>query len=625
MKIALPKKKSTELPAVLEKRVQEARTVLAHQHDPALIDALSERELAEDRALAEAVRDHQRKDQQARLDSAAAAAERTRSTVAALADREAEELLLAQRAISEARRATSPQSVLAHLYKRRTLVLRILTVVMIAAMAYSAVTVQHNIAPDGKDNPLFWLSFALEGLISGVLIAIMLSTSDTAQWIRIDEKDVWKTHVTEGVLLVLTVGLNTFPFLHWGDNKGVDVYGVGVHAIAPIMMGVALATHDRVSKRYGQAIAAVAETISETDEIAKRLAELTRMTAEPATAFAPTAPVAHHRAAERVDLSSPALEETAPDVDRALASIARAALDSACDKDLASSARDTNNPSRARDMSSARDDQNLSSARDTEESSSARDEVSIAIDAQSFARDIASDTVETDRARPARDPRATTGKDTAASAVVLAAVESIVDHAGDENAQALVNTDAVVDNEVSRVDHLPSDQGIDAVSIVDREDAVAREEDEENDAADTAAIDRRAMVSLVRPAPAPSAGRTVARGSRAGRAPVARQASVTGALAHAEQAAPQTSRRRVNAKVGPFTRELSRGEAMKLAGAVIERGLSKQPVDVLSRIYEAASQPQTTANSIAVAMGLTHSTVGRAIAAANKVSGPRSL
>ncbi|MEV6259017.1 hypothetical protein AB0L97_37875 [Nocardia sp. NPDC051911] len=316
MKIALPKKKSTELPAVLEKRVQEARTVLAHQHDPALIDALSERELAEDRALAEAVRDHQRKDQQARLDSAAAAAERTRSTVAALADREAEELLLAQRAISEARRATSPQSVLAHLYKRRTLVLRILTVVMIAAMAYSAVTVQHNIAPDGRDNPLFWLSFALEGLISGVLIAIMLSTSDTAQWIRIDDKDVWKTHVTEGVLLVLTVGLNTFPFLHWGDdNKGVDVYGVGVHAIAPIMMGVALATHDRVSKRYGQAIAAVAETISETDEIANRLAELTRMTAEPATAFAPTAPVAHHRTAERVDLSpAPALEQPAPAV-----------------------------------------------------------------------------------------------------------------------------------------------------------------------------------------------------------------------------------------------------------------------------------------------------------------------
>ncbi|WP_063046300.1 hypothetical protein [Nocardia pseudovaccinii] len=312
MKITLPKKKS-ELPAVLEHRVQKARAVLAHQHDPALVEALSEQELAEKRALAEAKRSHELKDQQARLDSAAAAAKRTRDTVAKLADREAEELLLAQRAINEARRATSPQSLLAHLYKRRTLVLRILTGVMIAAMAYSAFTVQNNIAPGGKGDPLFWLSYALEGLISGVLIAIMLSTSDTAQWIRVNDKDVWKTHVTEGILLALTVGLNTFPYLHWGDNKDLDVYGVAVHAIAPIMMGVALATHDRVSKHYGQAIAVVADTISETDEIATRLAELTQMSLEPMDAFAPTAPVTHHRTAERVDLSpAPALEQPAP-------------------------------------------------------------------------------------------------------------------------------------------------------------------------------------------------------------------------------------------------------------------------------------------------------------------------
>ncbi|MBF6302314.1 hypothetical protein IU459_32945 [Nocardia amamiensis] len=308
MKITLTKK-STELPAVLERRVQQARTVLAHQHDPALLDALSERELAEKRALAEAVREHELKDQYARLDSAAAAAKRTRSTVAALADREAEELLLAQRAISDARRATSPQSRLARLYKRRTLVLRILTSVMIAAMLYSAVTVQQNIAPaGGVTNPMFWFSYALEALISGSLLAIMLIDSDTVEWLP----EVESQKGIEVALLAVTIGLNTFPYI-----KSLDFYGTVVHTIAPVMMGVALSIHDRATRRYGNAIIRATETITDTDEITTRLAELTRMTADPMGSSFAHADVAvpHHRTAERVDLSpAPALEQPAPAV-----------------------------------------------------------------------------------------------------------------------------------------------------------------------------------------------------------------------------------------------------------------------------------------------------------------------
>ncbi|WP_433734928.1 hypothetical protein ACQP0C_41590 (plasmid) [Nocardia sp. CA-129566] len=66
-------------------------------------------------------------------------------------------------------------------------------------------------------------------------------------------------------------------------------------------------------------------------------------------------------------------------------------------------------------------------------------------------------------------------------------------------------------------------------------------------------------------------------------------------------------------------------EAMVLAQKVSERGLSKQSVEILTQIYEAASQPHMTANGIATAMGLAHSTVDRAIKAAALVTGPHPV
>jgi hypothetical protein len=116
--------------------------------------------------------------------------------------------------------------------------------------------------------------------------------------------------------------------------------------------------------------------------------------------------------------------------------------------------------------------------------------------------------------------------------------------------------------------------------------------------------DRLAVVSLMT-ARQGSRG-SGARALRTGRSPVACAGTVDGALARA------TSRARTS---GLFEREMSLAEATSLARAVLDRGKSKQPADLLAKIYRAHSQGNVP-NAIATSVGLPHSTVDRAIAAA---------
>lgn len=255
----------------LPDRVQTAHERLAHQDDPALLDALSERELAASRELAELVRDHERNEQRSRIHAAADAAERVRRTASALAEREAADLLRAAQAIGEQRRSSSPHAKVARLHQRKPRVLGLLAAVVAFAMLFSAVTVQQNIAPNGgMGNPMWWLSYGLEALISAVLVALMLSTGDTAEWGVIDR--LWQVYTVEGVLLTASILLNTFPYIKAGDATGM-----GVHAIAPIMIGVALVTHRLVAERYGRAIEHATAAVPDNEDLQERLSALTQV------------------------------------------------------------------------------------------------------------------------------------------------------------------------------------------------------------------------------------------------------------------------------------------------------------------------------------------------------------
>lgn len=255
----------------LPDRVQIAHERLAHQDDPALLAALSERELAASRELAELVRDHERNEKRARIQAAADAAERVRRTAAELAEREAADLLRAAQAIGEQRRSSSPHAKVARLHQRKPRVLGLLAGVVAFSMLFSAVTVQQNIAPaGGASNPMFWLSYGLEALISAVLVALMLSTADTAEWGVIDK--LWQVYAVEGILLTASITLNTFPYV-----KKSDWTGFGIHAIAPIMIGVALITHRLVAERYGRAIEQATAAVPDHEDLQARLAALTHV------------------------------------------------------------------------------------------------------------------------------------------------------------------------------------------------------------------------------------------------------------------------------------------------------------------------------------------------------------
>ncbi|MBY8863878.1 hypothetical protein K7711_45965 [Nocardia sp. CA2R105] len=238
----------------LAKRVEHARGRLAYQFDPALTEALSEDELRAERELAEKIREAERDQRWKHVQAAAAASDEARTTSQKIAKADMRDLLLARRALAAQRRESSPHAKLASLYRHRAWSLRALAGVVAAGMLWSAVNVQHNIAPGGPTDPLYWFSYLLEAMISVCLVIIMIGTNKVAEWGILDSRK--QVAIAELALLSLTVGLNTYPYLRSGRW-----YDVGVHAVAPVMIGVALLIHHAASSRYGMAIAHATEQV----------------------------------------------------------------------------------------------------------------------------------------------------------------------------------------------------------------------------------------------------------------------------------------------------------------------------------------------------------------------------
>lgn len=238
----------------LAQRVEHARGRLAYQFDPALTEALSESELRAERELAERIREQERGQRWKEIQAVASANDRARQTTEQIEKADMRDLLLARKAIAAQRRESSPHAKLASLYRHRSWSLRALAGVVGAGMLWSAVNVQQNIAPTGASDPLFWFSYLLEAMISVCLIIIMIGTNKVAEWGVINNRK--QVAAAEIALLTLTVGLNTYPYLRLGEW-----YDAAVHAVAPVMIGVALLIHDAASSRYGMAILRATEQV----------------------------------------------------------------------------------------------------------------------------------------------------------------------------------------------------------------------------------------------------------------------------------------------------------------------------------------------------------------------------
>ncbi|MEV0773620.1 hypothetical protein [Nocardia salmonicida] len=219
--------------AQLQSRVEVARLREPLESDPALYSELSRVEKWQEARTARRVRAARRR-------------ERRRAALAEVkADAQARRARgLAARTERELAAVASPEVRRLKTFQRATWTSRVLVGLIIGALAWSAVTVQRNLAGGlTASDPQWWLGFCIEATLSGFVVAIMVLSTTAATWgKRIDRRQVVGFEVA---LMTAAVGLNAGPHIADGD------WGkTGQFSIAPIMVGVGMWLHGWISGRY---------------------------------------------------------------------------------------------------------------------------------------------------------------------------------------------------------------------------------------------------------------------------------------------------------------------------------------------------------------------------------------
>ncbi|TQM28814.1 hypothetical protein [Nocardia bhagyanarayanae] len=237
--------------AALAQRVATARGKLPLQHDTALVEVLSDSEIAAERELAEWIRAQRRAQRRRAVEDELAAEKLDRRTAAAIRRADEDDARWHRRALAARRRVANQDARLAQLYRRAEWSSRALIGVVVLGMVWAGVNVQHNLVPSGDmSDPLYWLSYGIEAMISIPIITIMVVATTAARWGR--ELPRGKVIVFEAALLGTTIALNTGPHLASGDLGRAAEY-----AIAPAMVGVVIWLHAWVAARYAQLIDSV--------------------------------------------------------------------------------------------------------------------------------------------------------------------------------------------------------------------------------------------------------------------------------------------------------------------------------------------------------------------------------
>ncbi|MFC4377388.1 hypothetical protein ACFO5K_25230 [Nocardia halotolerans] len=233
----------TEITA-LAQQVATARGKLPLQHDTALYDALSDAEIRAERELAEWIREQRRKQRRRAVADELAAEQRDRRTGALIRRTDEADARWHRKALAARRRVSSADARLAQLYRRAEWSSRALIGVVVLGMVWAGVNVQRNLVPSGDmSDPLYWLSYGIEAMISIPIIVIMVTATTAARWGR--ELERGKVILFEVALLGTTVALNAGPHLATGSFGRAAEY-----AIAPVMVGVVIWLHAWVAARY---------------------------------------------------------------------------------------------------------------------------------------------------------------------------------------------------------------------------------------------------------------------------------------------------------------------------------------------------------------------------------------
>ncbi|WP_067666872.1 hypothetical protein [Nocardia miyunensis] len=177
---------------------------------------------------------------------------------------------------------SSPDARLAQLYRRAEWSSRALIGVVVLGMLWAGVNVQHNLVPSGDmADPLYWLSYGFEAMISIPIITIMVVATTAARWGR--EIARGKVVFLEAALLGVTIALNAGPHVVAGE-----LARAAESAVAPVMVGVVIWLHAWVSARYAQLIDAIpVENDAAPDQPPRRVTRTTVEFGEPRSATFP--------------------------------------------------------------------------------------------------------------------------------------------------------------------------------------------------------------------------------------------------------------------------------------------------------------------------------------------------
>ncbi|MDR7171018.1 hypothetical protein J2W56_004777 [Nocardia kruczakiae] len=232
----------------LARRVATARDKLPLQADPALFAELSDREIAAERDLAEWIRTQRRRQRKRAVTAQLSAEKRDRRVALALRRADDADARWHRRARAARMRVSNPDARLAQLFRRAEWSSRALIGVVVLGMVWAGVNVQHNLVPSGDmSDPLYWLSYGFEAMISIPIITIMVVATTAARWGR--DIDRGKVVFLETALLGVTIALNAGPHLVAGaPARAAEA------AVAPVMVGVVIWLHAWVSARYAQLI-----------------------------------------------------------------------------------------------------------------------------------------------------------------------------------------------------------------------------------------------------------------------------------------------------------------------------------------------------------------------------------
>jgi CRP-like cAMP-binding protein len=250
--------------AELRTELDEARALVDLQGDPALRLALSREERAEERRVIEEVRAKEREQRKRSALAQVARENREQKVADEIASMEQDDRLWQRRAQSQRRRLVDPSARMADLFRWHSITTRGLLLIAAIGIGWTAVNVQRAIVPASvpADDVVYWLGFAVEPLISAPLLVLMVLQSVAGRWgKRFGGDKAPYVYLAEALLLLLSIALNSAPYLQATFVNGQTFATTLGHFVPPIMIAFAIFLQPIAASFFGRLLVEAGEKL----------------------------------------------------------------------------------------------------------------------------------------------------------------------------------------------------------------------------------------------------------------------------------------------------------------------------------------------------------------------------